>query len=36
VSAVAGWLAAHELPRVVTFCCFGAVDAALYRAWLGA
>jgi len=35
VSAVAGWLAAHELPRVVTFCCFSAVDAALYRALLG-
>ncbi len=35
VSAVAGWLAAHELPRVVTFCCFSAVDAALYRARLG-
>ena len=33
-SAVCGWLAAHELPRVVTFCCFGAADAALYRAWL--
>jgi O-acetyl-ADP-ribose deacetylase (regulator of RNase III) len=35
VSAVAGWLAAHELPRVVTFCCFGAADAALYEARLG-
>jgi O-acetyl-ADP-ribose deacetylase (regulator of RNase III) len=35
VSAVAGWLARHELPRVVTFCCFGARDAALYRARLG-
>ena len=35
VSAVAGWLAAHELPRVVTFCCFGSADAALYRARLG-
>jgi O-acetyl-ADP-ribose deacetylase (regulator of RNase III) len=34
-SAVAGWLAAHDLPRVVTFCCFSAVDAALYRARLG-
>jgi O-acetyl-ADP-ribose deacetylase (regulator of RNase III) len=31
VSAVADWLAAHELPRVVTFCCFGAPAAALYR-----
>jgi O-acetyl-ADP-ribose deacetylase (regulator of RNase III) len=35
VSAVAGWLATHELPRVVTFCCFSAEDAALYRALLG-
>jgi O-acetyl-ADP-ribose deacetylase len=35
VSAVAGWLTAHELPRVVTFCCFGPADAALYRARLG-
>jgi O-acetyl-ADP-ribose deacetylase (regulator of RNase III) len=35
VSAVAGWLARQELPRVVTFCCFGAPDAALYRARLG-
>jgi O-acetyl-ADP-ribose deacetylase len=35
VSAVSAWLAEHELPRVVTFCCFGAADAALYRAMLG-
>jgi O-acetyl-ADP-ribose deacetylase (regulator of RNase III) len=35
VSAVGGRLAAHGLPRVVTFCCFSAVDAALYRALLG-
>ena len=35
VSAVSDWLARHELPRVVTFCCFGAQDAALYRARLG-
>jgi O-acetyl-ADP-ribose deacetylase (regulator of RNase III) len=34
VSAVAGWLAAHEAPHAVTFCCFGAEDAALYRARL--
>jgi O-acetyl-ADP-ribose deacetylase (regulator of RNase III) len=33
--AVAAWLAAHDLPRVVTFCCFSASDAALYRARLG-
>ncbi len=31
VAAVAEWLAAHELPRAVTFCCYGAADAALYR-----
>jgi O-acetyl-ADP-ribose deacetylase (regulator of RNase III) len=36
VSTAADWLAAHELPRVVTFCCFSDGDAALYRAWLGA
>ena len=35
VSAAAEWLAAHELPRVVTFCCFSDADAALYRAELG-
>ena len=34
VSAVAEWLATHELPREVTFCCFEAEDAALYRARL--
>ena len=33
--AVAAWLAAHDLPRVVIFCCFSAADAALYRARLG-
>ena len=35
VRAVVAWLAAHALPRAVTFCCFGAEDAALYRARLG-
>jgi O-acetyl-ADP-ribose deacetylase (regulator of RNase III) len=35
VRAVAGWLAAHDLPRFVTFCCFSASDAALYRTRLG-
>jgi O-acetyl-ADP-ribose deacetylase len=35
VSAVSGWLAQHRLPRVVTFCCFDAHDAALYRIRLG-
>ncbi len=34
VSAVSGWLAEHELPKVVTFCCFSAADAALYRSVL--
>jgi O-acetyl-ADP-ribose deacetylase (regulator of RNase III) len=36
VSVVAEWLATHELPRVVTFCCFGSDDAELYRARLRA
>jgi O-acetyl-ADP-ribose deacetylase (regulator of RNase III) len=31
VGAAAGWLAAHDLPHVITFCCFGSADAALYR-----
>lgn len=31
VAAVREWLASHELPRVVTFCCFAAGDAELYR-----
>ena len=35
VETVAEWLAAHELPRVVSFCCFTAKDAALYRERLG-
>ena len=35
VSAVVEWMAVHELPRIVTFCCFGTDDAALYRARLG-
>ena len=35
VQAVAEWLVAHDLPRSVTFCCFSASDAALYRARLG-
>jgi O-acetyl-ADP-ribose deacetylase (regulator of RNase III) len=35
VGAVGAWLAAHDLPRVVIFCCFSASDAALYRARLG-
>ena len=35
VDTVRRWLAEHELPRAVTFCCFGAEDTALYRARLG-
>jgi O-acetyl-ADP-ribose deacetylase (regulator of RNase III) len=31
VAAVEQWLADHELPESVVFCCFGAEDAALYR-----
>lgn len=34
VAAVAEWLAENELPESVVFCCFGADDAALYRAAL--
>jgi O-acetyl-ADP-ribose deacetylase (regulator of RNase III) len=35
VAAVSEWLAANELPRVVTFCCFSAGDAEMYRERLG-
>lgn len=35
-SAVVEWLATNELPRSVTFCCFAAEDAELYRARLRA
>ncbi len=35
VTTVEEWLTTHELPRTVTFCCFGSEDAALYRAQLG-
>lgn len=31
VAAVADWLTSHEFPSSVTFCCFGADDAELYR-----
>ncbi len=31
VKVVGEWLAEHELPREVTFCCFGEEDAELYR-----
>ena len=35
VTAVTDWLAAHDLPARVVFCCFGRADAELYRAMLG-
>ncbi len=31
VTAVSEWLAAHDLPASVIFCCFGSADAGLYR-----
>jgi O-acetyl-ADP-ribose deacetylase len=34
VSAVSEWLAANDLPRVVSFCCFLHSDYALYRSRL--
>lgn len=34
VRAVSDWLAGHALPESVIFCCYGAEDAALYRARL--
>jgi O-acetyl-ADP-ribose deacetylase (regulator of RNase III) len=34
VSAVVEWLATHNLPQIVTFCCFGTEDFELYRARL--
>jgi O-acetyl-ADP-ribose deacetylase (regulator of RNase III) len=36
VRSVAAWLAAHERPRSVTFCCFREADSAVYRALLAA
>lgn len=35
VSTVAAWLAGHELPRAVIFCCFSEEDARPYRERLG-
>jgi len=32
VDEVLGWFDLHEIPQVVTFCCFSAYDAGLYRA----
>lgn len=34
VATVVEWLATHELPREVTFCCFGAEDVGRYQARL--
>lgn|SRR5262245_42473449 len=34
VTTVCEWLARHELPTSVTFCCFGSDDAELYRSRL--
>jgi len=34
IAAVTAWLSTREFPRSVTFCCFGADAAALYRARL--
>jgi O-acetyl-ADP-ribose deacetylase (regulator of RNase III) len=36
VRAVATWLAQHEWPRRVVFCCFSERDAGVYRAALAA
>lgn len=35
VTTVSAWLRAHPLPRIVTFCCFGADDFELYENRLG-
>lgn len=35
VASVTEWLAAHELPETVAFCCFDAENEALYRSALG-
>jgi O-acetyl-ADP-ribose deacetylase (regulator of RNase III) len=34
LSTVTQWLAAHDLPETVTFCCFEREDTELYRAAL--
>ena len=31
ISHVLGWLAGHQLPQKVIFCCFGQEDADIYR-----
>ena len=35
VSAVVAWLESNDLPEMVIFCCFGQVDAELYRKRIG-
>jgi O-acetyl-ADP-ribose deacetylase (regulator of RNase III) len=35
VGAVLEWITTHDLPRIVTFCCFEPDDVALYSARLG-
>jgi O-acetyl-ADP-ribose deacetylase (regulator of RNase III) len=35
VSTVIEWLATHDLPRLVTFCCFEPDHTELYRARIG-
>jgi O-acetyl-ADP-ribose deacetylase len=35
LDAAVKWLRDHEYPEQVTFCCFGAADADLYRQRLG-
>jgi O-acetyl-ADP-ribose deacetylase (regulator of RNase III) len=35
VDTVQQWLSEHDLPRVVTFCCYDPEDVAVYRERLG-
>lgn len=34
VDSVRAWLSEHRLPTEVTFCCFGAMDLAIYQSLL--
>ncbi len=34
VATIAKWLEEHDLPRMVTFCCFGGDDLSLYQSRL--
>jgi O-acetyl-ADP-ribose deacetylase (regulator of RNase III) len=36
LATVRDWLAGHELPAQITFCCFGAATVAVYERTLGA